>query len=52
MNDYLWTASGTDITIRWKLNGWIPASEQQDIKDKWKRFQELSLRTLEESNVH
>lgn len=46
--DYIWTAPGTDITIRWKLNGWIPPSELQEYKDKWKYFQNLPLRNLDD----
>ena len=46
MNDQIWTASGTDITIRWKMNGYVPPSEIQEYKDKWKYFQELPLRLL------
>lgn len=46
MNDHIWTASGTDITIRWKMNGYVPPSEIQEYKDKWKYFQELPLRLL------
>ena len=45
-NEYVWTATGTDITIRWRANGWIPPSEQQEYKDKWRYFQELPLRNL------
>lgn len=46
--DYIWTAPGTDITIRWKLNGWISPSELQEYKDKWKYFQNLPLRNLDD----
>ena len=44
MNHHIWTASGTDITMRWRKAGWIPPSEIQAYKDKWKYFQELPLR--------
>jgi len=47
-NEHIWTAAGTDITIRWRINGWIPPSEQQKYKEKWKYFQELPLRTLDD----
>lgn len=46
--DYIWTAPGTDITVRWKLNGWIPPSELQEYKDKWRYFQNLPLRNLDD----
>jgi len=48
MNDFIWTAPGTDITIRWRLNGWTPPSELQEYKDKWKYFQNLPLRNLDD----
>ena len=47
MNHHIWTASGTDITLRWKKAGWVPPSEIQAYKDKWKYFQELPLRSLD-----
>ena len=47
-SNYIWTASGTDITIRWKQLGWIPPSEIQSYKEKWKHYQELPLRSLDE----
>lgn len=49
MNDnYIWTAVGTDITLRWRLNGWVPPSELQEYKDKWKYYQNLPLRNLDD----
>lgn len=47
--DYIWTAPGTDITIRWRLAGWVPPSEQQEYRDKWKYFQNLPLRNLDDT---
>jgi len=47
-DDYIWTAPGTDITIRWRLAGWTPPSELQEYKDKWKYFQNLPLRNLDD----
>jgi hypothetical protein len=49
MNDHIWTAAGTDITIRWKMNGWIAPSELQEYKDKWKYYQNLPLRNLDDT---
>lgn len=47
-NEYVWTAAGTDITKRWKLlYNYVPASEQPEIKQKWKDFKELMARSLE-----
>lgn len=50
-NEYIWTASGTDITIRWKQHGWIPPSELPEYKEKWKYFQNLPLRGLDDKAV-
>jgi hypothetical protein len=48
-NDYIWTAAGTDITKRWRtLYGYTPASEDPKIQEKWKYFQELPLRGLDD----
>ena len=46
--DYIWTAPGTDITVRWRLNGWVAPSELQEYKDKWKYYQNLPLRNLDD----
>jgi hypothetical protein len=48
-NDYIYTPVGTDITVRWRLTGWTPPSEQQEYLDKWKYFQELPLRKLDDN---
>lgn len=48
MNEHIWTTSGTDITIRWRLTGWVPPSELQEYKDKWSYFQNLPLRKLDD----
>ena len=47
-NDYIYTPTGTDITVRWRLTGWIPPSEQQEYLNKWKYYQELPLRKLDD----
>jgi hypothetical protein len=45
---YIWTAAGTDITKRWKTQyGWVPPSELQEYRDKWKYYQNLPLRNLD-----
>lgn len=49
MKDYIWTASGTDITIRWKANNYTPPSDLQEYKDKWKYYQNLPLRSLDDA---
>ena len=48
MNEHIWTISGTDISIRWRLNGWVPPSELQEYKDKWSYWQNLPLRKLDD----
>jgi hypothetical protein len=48
MNEHIWTTSGTDITIRWRLTGWVPPSELQEYKDKWSYYQNLPLRRLDD----
>jgi hypothetical protein len=48
-NEHIWTAAGTDITIRWKMNGWIAPSEQQAYIDKWRYYQNLPLRQLDDA---
>jgi len=49
MNDYIWTALGTDVNIRWRLHGWVPPSELQEYRDKWKYYQNLPLRNLDDT---
>ena len=48
MNEHIWTATGTDIAIRWRLNGWVPPSELQEYKNKWKYYQNLPLRSIDD----
>jgi hypothetical protein len=48
MNEHIWTTSGTDITIRWRLNGYVPPSELQEYRDKWSYYQNLPLRRLDD----
>lgn len=47
--DYIWTPSGTDITIRWRHAGWIPPSEDPVYQAKWKYYQELPMRKLDDA---
>jgi len=46
--NYIWTASGTNIEERWKMHGWVRPSEQVQYQQKWKYYQELPLRNLDE----
>jgi hypothetical protein len=48
MNEHIWTTSGTDITIRWRILGWVPPSELQEYRNKWSYFQNLPLRKLDD----
>ena len=50
MNHHIWTPTGTDITIRWRQMGWVPPSEQQAYRDKWKYYQELPMRYLDDKS--
>ena len=49
MDEYIWTASGTDVTIRWRLKGWLPPSELKEFRDKWRYYQNLPLRDLDDN---
>ena len=46
--EYVWTPPGTDITIRWRQMGWVPPSEQPEYQKKWKYYQELPMRKLDD----
>lgn len=49
LNDHVWTASGTDIEERWiKQFGWVRPSEQAVYQEKFRYFQELPLRSLDD----
>lgn len=48
MDEYIWTAQGTDVTIRWRLKGWMPPSELKEFRDKWRYYQNLPLRGLDD----
>jgi hypothetical protein len=49
LNEHIWTAPGTDIEERWvKQYGWIRPSEQSAYQEKFRYFQELPLRSLDD----
>ena len=49
LNEHIWTASGTDIEDRWvKMYGWVRPSEQAKYQEKFRYFQELPLRSLDD----
>jgi hypothetical protein len=48
-NEYVWTAAGTDIEKRWReQHGWIRPSELPEYQAKFKYYQELPLRQLDD----
>jgi hypothetical protein len=48
-NNYVYTKSGTDITIRWaKLYDYVPASEQEFYKKKWADFRAICNQSIED----
>jgi len=48
-HEHIWTASGTDIEERWvKQYGWVRPSEQAAYQAKYKYYQELPLRKLDD----
>jgi len=47
-DSFVWTTSGTNIEERWKQYGWVRPSEQPEYRAKWKFFQELPLRNLDD----
>jgi hypothetical protein len=47
--EFIYTKSGTDIVKRWKvLYNYIPASEQDEIKQKWADFRAAMAKTLDD----
>ena len=49
-NEYIWTSAGTNIEERWvKHYGWVRPSELPEYKQKWKHYQELPLRNLDDA---
>lgn len=49
LNEHIWTASGTNIEERWtKHYGWVRPSEQAVYQEKFRYFQELPLRSLDD----
>jgi len=48
-DEYVWTPSGTSIMERWRALGWVPPSELKEYQDKWKYYQNLPLRKLDDA---
>lgn len=48
-NEHIYTPAGTNVEERWiKQYGWVRPSEQAEYQAKWKYFQELPLRRLDD----
>ena len=47
--EHIWTPPGTDITTRWRQMGWVPPSEDPKYQAKWKYYQELPMRHLNQA---
>ncbi len=53
MNEYIYEPSGTDIEKRWvEQFGWVRPSSLLEYQAKYRYYQELPLRKLQEANVH
>ncbi len=44
---YVYTPATTDITIRWKANGWIPPTEDPMFQRKWAEFRSKTAAGIE-----
>jgi|APGre2960657373_1045057.scaffolds.fasta_scaffold68663_4 hypothetical protein len=44
---YIYTPATTDITIRWKANGWIPPTEDPKFQRKWAEFRNKTAAGIE-----
>ena len=47
-SEHVWLPTGTDVTVRWRAMGWVPPSEDPSYQAKWRYFQELPLRSLDD----
>lgn len=48
LNDnYVYTPSTTDITIRWRKAGWIPPTEDPSYQKKWADFRIMTAQGIE-----
>ncbi len=49
MKEFIYTKAGTDITKRWKaLYNYVPASETEEVKQKWAAIKAMVNRTLDD----
>lgn len=52
---YIYTPASTDVTIRWKLLGWIPPTQDPFYQKKWADFRKIAaagIESLSEENPH
>jgi len=47
---YVYTPASTDVTIRWKLRGWIPPTQDPVYQKKWADFRKISAAGIESLN--
>jgi len=49
VKEFIYTKAGTDITKRWKaLYNYVPASETEEVKQKWAAIKAMVNRTLDD----
>ena len=44
---FIYTPATTDVTIRWKLKGWIPPTQDPAFQKKWSNFRKISAAGIE-----
>lgn len=44
---YVYTPATTDVTIRWKLKGWIPPTQDPNYQKKWANYRKISAAGIE-----
>ena len=44
---YVYTPASTDVTIRWKLRGWTPPTQDPVYQKKWADFRKISAAGIE-----
>lgn len=49
--DYIWTAAGTDIMVRFRKMGWVPPSEDPAYIKKWADWRVFMARTIDDWKV-
>jgi len=49
---YVYTPATTDVTIRWKLKGWIPPTQDPEFQKKWAMIRRISAAGIESLNSH